>query len=77
MTTRTSIKKSRSPGSVEKETKANKKKASKRDITVVDDKEVLARNSERIPKNTTKVNFWCECLEWVGSRTKCLALEFC
>ena len=46
--------------SVEKETKANKKKASKWDITVVDDKEVLARNSERIPKNTTKVNFWCE-----------------
>ena len=32
--------------SVEKETKANKKKASKRDIIVVDDKEVLARNSE-------------------------------
>ena len=47
-------------GSVEKETKTNKKKASKWDITVVDDKAVLARNSERIPKNTTKVNFWCE-----------------
>ena len=42
-------------GSVEKETKANKKKASKRDIIVVDDKELLARNSERIPKNTKKV----------------------
>ena len=46
-------------GSVEKETKANKKKASKRDIIVVDDKDLLARNSERIPKNTKKVNFWC------------------
>ena len=45
--------------SVEKETKANKKKALKRDIIVVDDKEMLARNSERIPKNTKKVNFWC------------------
>ena len=33
-------------GSVEKETKANKKKAWKRDIIVVDDKEFLARNSE-------------------------------
>ena len=32
-------------GSVEKETKANKKKASKRDI-VVDGKELLARNSK-------------------------------
>ena len=41
-------------GSVEKETKGNKKKASKRDIIVVDDKELLARNSERIPKNTKK-----------------------
>ena len=40
MTTRTSI------GSVEKETKANKKKASKRDIIVIDDKELLARNSK-------------------------------
>ena len=35
--------------SAEKETKANKKKASKRDIIVVDDKDLLARNSERIP----------------------------
>ena len=42
-------------GSVEKETKANKKKSSKRDIMVVDDKELLARNSERIQKNTKKV----------------------
>ena len=33
-------------GSVEKETKANKKKASKGDITVVDGKELLARNSK-------------------------------
>ena len=33
-------------GSVEKETKANKKKASKRDTIVVDDKELLTRNSE-------------------------------
>ena len=32
--------------SLEKETKANKKKASKRDIIVVDDKELLAKNSE-------------------------------
>ena len=38
-------------GSVEKATKGNKKKATKRDIIVVDDKELLARNSERIPKN--------------------------
>ena len=45
-------------GSVEKETKANKK-ASKRDVVVVDDKELLASNSEKIPKNTKKVNFWC------------------
>ena len=42
-------------GSVEKGTKANKKKAPKRDIIAVDDKEFLARNSERIPKNTKKV----------------------
>ena len=42
-------------GIVEKETKANKKEASKRDIIVVDDKELLARNSERIQKNTKKV----------------------
>ena len=33
-------------GSVEKETKANKKKASKRDIIVEDGKELLARNSK-------------------------------
>ena len=26
---------------------------------VVDDKELLARNNERIPKNTKKVTFWC------------------
>ena len=52
-------KKKVSIGSVEKETKANKKKASKRNIIVVDDKELLARNIERIPKNTKKVNFWC------------------
>ena len=57
-------------GSVEKETKANKKKASKRDIIVVDDKELLARNSERIPKNTKKVNFWCLNVwnEWAAER---------
>ena len=36
-------------GSVEKVTETNKKKASKRDIIVVDDKVLLARNSERIP----------------------------
>ena len=34
-----------SMSSVEKETKANKKKASNRDIIVVDAKELLARNS--------------------------------
>ena len=57
-------------GGVEKETKANKKKASKRDIIVVDDKELLARNSERIPKNTKKVNFWCLNVrnEWAAER---------
>ena len=57
-------------GSVEKETKANKKKASKRDIIVVDEKELLARNSERIPKNTKKVNFWCLNVwnEWAAER---------
>ena len=33
-------------GSVEEETKANKKKTSKRDIIVVDGKELLARNSK-------------------------------
>ena len=33
-------------GSVKEETKANKKKASKRDIIVVDGKELLARNSK-------------------------------
>ena len=57
-------------GSVEKETKANKKKASKRDIIVVDDKDLLARNSERIPKNTKKVNFWCLNVwnEWAAER---------
>ena len=46
-------------GSVDKEAETNEKKTSKRDIIVVDDKELLARNSERIPKNTKKVTFWC------------------
>ena len=47
-------------GSVDKEAgERNEKKTSKRDILVVDDKELLARNSERIPKNTKKVTFWC------------------
>ena len=57
-------------GGVEKETKANKKKASKRDIIVVYDKELLARNSERIPKDTKKVNFWCLNVknEWAAER---------
>ena len=32
--------------SLKKETKANKEKASKRDIIIVNDKELLARNSE-------------------------------
>ena len=45
LTARTSIKKSQS-AVLKKETKANKEKASKRDIIVVDDKELLARNSE-------------------------------
>ena len=39
-------------GSVDKEAETNEKKMLKRDIIVVDDKELLARNSERIPKNT-------------------------
>ena len=46
-------------GSVDKEAETNEKKTSKRDIIVVDDKELLARNSERILKNTKKVTFWC------------------
>ena len=46
-------------GSVDKEAETNEKKTSKRDIIVVDDKELLARNSERIPKNTEKATFWC------------------
>ena len=46
-------------GSVDKEAETNEKKTSRRDIIVVDDKELLARNSERIPKNTKKVTFWC------------------
>ena len=46
-------------GSVDKEAETNEKKTSKRDIIVVDDKELLARNRERIPKNTKKVTFWC------------------
>ena len=45
-------------GSVDKEAETNEKKTSKRDIIVVDDKELLARNSERIPKNPKKVTFW-------------------
>ena len=46
-------------GSIDKEAETNEKKMSKRDIIVVDDKELLARNSERIPKNTKKATFWC------------------
>ena len=46
-------------GSVDKEAETNEKKTSKRDTIVVDDKELLARNSERIPKKTKKVTFWC------------------
>ena len=38
-------------GSVDKEAETNEKKTLRRDI-VVDDKELLARNSERIPKNS-------------------------
>ena len=45
-------------GSVEKETKANKKKASKRDIIVVDGKELLARNSK------LSRCFVCQCVKW-------------
>ena len=46
-------------GSVDKEAETNEKKTSKRDIIVVDDKELLSRNRERIPKKTKKVTFWC------------------
>ena len=46
-----------SMGSVEKDTRANKKKASKRDVIVMEE-DLLARNSDRTPKNTKKVNFW-------------------
>ena len=46
-------------GSVQKGTETNANKASKKDIIAVDDKELLARNSERIPNNTKKVTFWC------------------
>lgn len=53
LTTRTSI------SSVEKEDKANKKKSSKRDIIVVDSKDLLARNRDRTQKHAKKVNFWC------------------
>ena len=58
--------------SVEKETKANKKKASNRDIMVVDGKVLLARKSERIPKNTKKVNVGCLNVweEWVAERNE-------
>ena len=45
--------------SVDKEAETNEKKTSKRDIIVVDDKGLLFRHSERIPKNTKKVTFWC------------------
>ena len=48
-----------STGSVEKGTETNEKKMSKRDIIVVDAKELLAKNNERMPKNTKKVTFWC------------------
>ena len=46
--------------SVEKETKANKKKASKRDIIVVDDKELLARK-RGLPrcKNLRSFSLFC------------------
>ena len=57
-------------GSVDKEAETNEKKTSKRDIIVVDDKELLARNSERIPKNTKMVTFWCLNVwnEWATER---------
>ena len=57
-------------GSVDKEVETNEKKTSKRDIIVIDDKELLARNSERIPKNTKKVTFWCLNVwnEWATER---------
>ena len=38
-------------GSVDKEAETNEKKTSKRDDIVVDDKKLLAMNSERIPKS--------------------------
>ena len=58
-------------GSVDKEVETNEKKTSKRDIIVVDDKELLTRNSERIPKNRKKkVTFWCLNVwnEWATER---------
>ena len=57
-------------GSVDKEAETNEKKTLKRDIIVVDDKELLARNSERIPKNTKKATFWCLNVwnEWATER---------
>ena len=39
--------------------KANEKRASKKEINVVDDKEIMARNNERIPKNSKVATVWC------------------
>ena len=57
-------------GSVDNEAETKEKKTTKRDIIVKDDKELLARNSERIPKNTRKVTFWCLNVwnEWATER---------
>ena len=64
------MKKSQSAALIIKEAETNEKKTSKRDIIVVDDKELLARTSERIPKNTKEVTFCCLNVwnEWASER---------
>ena len=46
-------------GSVEKETKANEKKVSKRDIIVVDDKELLARTVKWRACGCVRGEYYC------------------
>lgn len=71
MTTRTSIKKSQS-AALKKRLKQTRRKRRREDIihVVMDDKDLLARNSERIPKNTKKVDFWCLNIwnQWAAKR---------
>ena len=45
-------------GSVGKEAGTNEKKTSKMDIIVVDDQELLARNSERIPNTKLRGEYY-------------------